>query len=164
MFRFIAPGLAMLLASAPLAADGRETTDAPRIAVTMPKPTLSLEGGRWFDGQRFVRDSWYSVDGKLTRKRPPKIDVRINLQGRYVIPPLADAHNHNLQNAWSAATFADDYLRRGIFYSAQLAANTEEIAGYRGLLGGPGRVDVLWAEATLSSSDGHPLGLALAGA
>lgn len=164
MFRFIAPGLAMLLASAPLAADGRETTGAPRIAVTMPKPTLSLEGGRWFDGQRFVKDSWYSVDGKLTRTRPPKIDVRINLQGRYVIPPLADAHNHNLQNAWAAATFADDYLRRGIFYSAQLAANTEEIAGYRGLLGGPGRVDVLWAEATLSSSDGHPLGLALAGA
>lgn len=164
MIRFVAPCLALLLASAPLAADEGVITGAPKVAVTLPKPTLALEGGKWFDGQRFVEDSWYSVEGKLTRTRPAKIDVRIDLKGRYVIPPLADAHNHNLQNAWSAATFADDYLRRGIFYSAQLAANTEEIAGYRGLLGGPGRVDVLWAEATLSSSDGHPLGLALAGA
>lgn len=164
MIPFVFPCLALLLASASLAAEEGEITDAPRIAASLPKPTLALEGGKWFDGQRFVEDSWYSVDGKLTRTRPARIDTRIDLRGRYVLPPLADAHNHNLQNPWSAATFADDYLRRGIFYSAQLAANAEEIQGYRGLLGGPGRVDVLWAEATLSSSDGHPLGVALAGA
>ncbi|MCC4234108.1 amidohydrolase family protein [Sphingobium soli] len=164
MIRFAVPCLALLLASAPLAANEGEIAGPPRIAAAFPKPALSLEGGKWFDGQRFVEDHWYSIDGKLTRTPPPRIDVRIYLDGRYVLPPLADAHNHNLQNAWTAATFADDYLRRGIFYSAQLAANAEEIAGYRGVLGGPGRVDVLWAEATLSSSDGHPLGLALAGA
>ena len=164
MIRFAAPCLALLLASSPLAADEGEITGSPRTAVESLKPSLSLEGGKWFDGQRFLEDNWYSVDGKLTRTRPARIDVRIDLDGRYILPPLADAHNHNLQNAWTATTFADDYLRRGIFYSAQLAANAEEIAGYRGLLGGPGRVDVLWAEATLSSSDGHPLGLALAGA
>lgn len=130
----------------------------------LPRPVLALEGGQWFDGSRFRPDRWYVVDGRLTHKRPARIDARIDLRRRYVLPPLADAHNHNLQNAWTAATFADDYVRRGIFYSAQLAANTEEIAGYRAFLGGPGRVDVLWAEATLSSSDGHPLGLALAGA
>lgn len=164
MIRLVAPCFALLLASAPLAAQESGTTGVPRGAVTFSKPTLAFEGGKWFDGQGFVKDSWYSVDGKLTRTRPDRIDVRIDLEGRYVLPPLADAHNHNLQNAWSAVNFADDYLRRGIFYSAQLAANTEEIVGYRGLLGGTGRVDVLWAEATLSSSDGHPLGLALAGA
>lgn len=130
----------------------------------LPKPVLALEGGQWFDGSRFRPDRWFVVDGRLTRKPPKRIDARIDLRRRYVLPPLADAHNHNLQSAWTAATFADDYLRRGIFYSAQLAANTDEIASYRAFLGGPGRVDVLWAEATLSSSDGHPLGLALAGA
>ncbi|WP_294136900.1 hypothetical protein [Sphingobium sp.] len=164
MIRFAVPCLALLFASTPLTAGSSEITGAPRVAVDSPKTVLALEGGRWFDGDGFVEDTWYSVDGLMTRKRPTQIDVRIDLKGRYVLPPLADAHNHNLQNAWSAATFADDYLRRGIFYSAQLAANADEIAGYRGLLGGPGRVDVLWAEATLSSSDGHPLGLALAGA
>ncbi|MEG4930211.1 hypothetical protein QUA99_25285 [Microcoleus sp. F10-B2] len=122
---------------------------------------MALEGGRWFDGKEFVASRWYSVDGRLTRKRPDRIDVRVDLSGRYVLPPLADAHNHNLQNAWTAQTFAGDYLRRGIFYSAQLAANSDEIAAYRSFLSGPGSVDVVWAEATLSSSDGHPLGLAL---
>lgn len=164
MIRFAVPCLALLFASTPLTAGSSEITGAPRVAVASPKTVLALEGGRWFDGDGFVEDTWYSVDGLMTRKRPTQIDVRIDLKGRYVLPPLADAHNHNLQNAWSAATFADDYLRRGIFYSAQLAANADEISGHRGLLGGPGRVDVLWAEATLSSSDGHPLGLALAGA
>ena len=164
MIRFAAPCLALLLASIPLAAEEGEITGTPWIVAALPKPALSLEGGKWFDGQRFVEDNWYSVDGKLTRTRPARIDARIDLEGRYVLPPLADAHNHNLQNAWTAATFVDDYLRRGIFYSAQLAANAEEIAGYRGLLGGAGSVDVLWAEVTLSSSDGHPLGMALAGA
>lgn len=164
MIRFAVPCLALLVAATPLSAGSSEITGKPRVAVASPKTVLALEGGRWFDGDGFVEDTWYSVDGLMTRKRPTQIDVRIDLKGRYVLPPLADAHNHNLQNAWSAATFADDYLRRGIFYSAQLAANADEIAGYRGLLGGPGRVDVLWAEATLSSSDGHPLGLALAGA
>jgi len=164
MIRFAVPCLALLVAATPLSAGSSEITGKPRVAVASPKTVLALEGGRWFDGDGFVEDTWYSVDGLMTRKRPTQIDVRIDLNGRYVLPPLADAHNHNLQNAWSAATFADDYLRRGIFYSAQLAANADEIAGYRGLLGGPGRVDVLWAEATLSSSDGHPLGLALAGA
>lgn len=164
MIRFAVPCLALLFASTPLTAGSSEITGAPRVAVASPKMVLALEGGRWFDGDGFVEDTWYSVDGLMTRKRPTQIDVRIDLKGRYVLPPLADAHNHNLQNAWSAATFADDYLRRGIFYSAQLAANADEISGHRGLLGGPGRVDVLWAEATLSSSDGHPLGLALAGA
>lgn len=164
MNRFAAPLLALLLAVAPTIPAASQIAGDFRAVTALPKPVLAFEGGKWFDGHRFVEDTWYSIDGRLTRKRPARIDARIDLRRRYVLPPLADAHNHNLQNAWSAATFADDYLRRGIFYSAQLAANTDEIAGYRSLLGGAGRVDVLWAEATLSSSDGHPLGLALAGA
>ena len=59
---------------------------------------------------------------------------------------------------------ADDYLRRGIFYSAQLSANSADIAGFRMLLDAPGNPDVLWAEAVFSASNGHPLGIALRGA
>lgn len=152
---------AMLFASGGVHGQEIAISDRPVSQQTLPKPTIALEGGRWFDGKEFVVSEWYSVDGRLTRRRPDRIDVHVDLRGRYVLPPLADAHNHNLQNAWTAQAFAGDYLRRGIFYSAQLAANSEEIAAYRSLLGGPGGVDVVWAEATLSSSDGHPLGLAL---
>lgn len=163
MNRLAALCLVIPFLAAPSIVTARQTVSQPA-SRPLPKPVLALEGGQWFDGSRFRPDRWFVVDGRLTRKPPKRIDARIDLRRRYVLPPLADAHNHNLQSAWTAATFADDYLRRGIFYSAQLAANTDEIASYRAFLGGPGRVDVLWAEATLSSSDGHPLGLALAGA
>lgn len=125
------------------------------------KPRLALVGGQWFDGTRFVRDDWYAVDGRLTRTRPARIDATVDMAGRFVLPPMADAHNHNLQNRWAAAPMADDYLRRGVFYSAQLAAHTESIAGYRDMFGTPGTPDVLWAEATLSATDGHPIALAI---
>lgn len=163
MNRLAALCLVLPFLAAPSIVTARQTV-SQLASRPLPKPVLALEGGQWFDGSRFRPDRWFVVDGRLTRKPPNRVDARIDLCRRYVLPPLADAHNHNLQSPWTAATFADDYLRRGIFYSAQLAANTDEIASYRAFLGGPGRVDVLWAEATLSSSDGHPLGLALAGA
>lgn len=164
MFRLILTLAVASLSLSTAVAQPRGSVVKTSAETTLPKPVLALENGRWFDGTGFVRGTWYSVDGKLTRKRPRHIDARIDLRQRYVLPPLADAHNHNLQNAWAAPKFADDYVQRGIFYSAQFAANSDDIAAYRNFLAGAGSVDVLWAEATLSSSDGHPLGLALAGA
>lgn len=133
----------------------------PRTAPSAAKPTLALVGGRWFDGAAFRRTTWYSVDGRLTARRPARVDATVDLKGRWVLPPLAEAHNHNLQNRWGAQTFAPDYLRRGIFYTAQLAATAEDIAPFRGFLNHPGAVDALWAEVTISSSDGHPIALAV---
>lgn len=127
-------------------------------------PALALTGGQWFDGRGFVRTDWYSVGGRLTKQRPARVDVTVDLSGRFVIPPLAEAHNHNLQNRWAAATVADDYLKRGVFYTVQMAAHTEMIAGFRDMFDKPGTPDVLWAEATLSTSDGHPIALALGSA
>lgn len=143
--------------------------DEPGMETSVRTPTLrslniAMSGGRWFDGAGFIARDWYSVDGKLTRYRPSRIDMTVDLSGRYVLPPLAEAHNHNLQNRWSARQVADDYMRRGIFYNAQMAAHGEMIAGYRDLLNAPGYPDVLWAEATFSSSNGHPIALALGSA
>lgn len=133
----------------------------PVTAARLDAPSFELRGGRWFDGKGFRAAHWYVVGGKFTARRPARVDAVIDLGSRYVLPPLAEAHNHNMQNSWGAETFAQDYLKRGIFYSAQLAANPEEIAPFRGLLTNPGAVDVLFAAVTISASDGHPLGLAL---
>lgn len=148
-----------MLLALPLAAQQPAQPVSP-----LRKPVLALTGGQWFDGSGFVRADWYSVDGRLTAKRPARIDASIDLSGRFVLPPLAEAHNHNLQNQWAVASVADDYLRRGVFYTVQMAAHTDMIAGFRDMLGKPGTPDVLWAEATLSTSDGHPIALALGSA
>jgi len=124
---------------------------------------LSMEftGGRWFDGKDFNRETWYSADGKLTRQKPYLVNMRVDLAGRYVIPPFAEAHNHDLQNPSMAPISAPRYLREGIFYSAQMCADTAGISGLRRLLNQPNTVDVIYAEGCITASDGHPLGIAL---
>ena len=56
--------------------------------------------GNWFDGQKFVPRTFYSVGGNLTNKRPARIDRVFDFSGKYIMPPFGEAHNHNLD--WSS--------------------------------------------------------------
>lgn len=144
------------------------TTAAPAASTPLPiadsteQRSLHLVGGRWFDGERFVTGDWYVVDGRFTRTRPARIDATLNLADRYILPPFAEAHNHDLQNAFTAGMNAQAYLDRGVFYSAQLCSMPDEVRVFSGLLASSASVDVLFAGGCISASDGHPLGIALA--
>lgn len=144
------------------------TTTASTASTPLPtvdnaeQRSLHLVGGRWFDGARFDTGDWYVVDGRFTRTRPTRIDATLNLADRYILPPFAEAHNHDLQNAFTASMNAQAYLDRGVFYSAQLCSMPEETRSYRGLLASSASIDVLFAGGCISASDGHPLGIALA--
>lgn len=160
-------GLAAILSLMPPQVQADEPvpgTQNPTVAPRLPAATMAMVGGYWFDGTRFAKATWYSVEGKFTRERPRRVDITIDLDGRYAMPPLAEGHNHNLQNRWSVRQMADDYLRRGIFYNAQMAAHSDDIAGFRDLLNAPGAPDTLFAEATFSASNGHPIALAVGNA
>jgi hypothetical protein len=124
-------------------------------------PVIQFSDGRWFNGEGFERSTWYSVEGRLTQRRPARIDVRVDLAGRYVLPPFAEAHNHDMQNAFLGAMSARRYLGAGVFYTAQMCAQPEQVASFRGFVGQPNTVDVLFTAACVSASDGHPLGIAL---
>lgn len=126
-----------------------------------PAGTMAIEGGRWFDGTGFVASTWYVSDGKLTRTPPARIDIKLDATGRYIVPPYADAHTHNMQNPWGAANFAPVSLKSGVFYSSQLCVHEPDIRGFRALMNQPNTPDVLFATACVSASDGHPLGLLL---
>ena len=53
-------------------------------------------GGQWFNGRAFERRTGYSVAGRLTFKKPARIDQTIDLTDSWVVPPFAEAHNHNV--------------------------------------------------------------------
>jgi hypothetical protein len=152
---------ALLIVSEPSFAHNLQQGAPAAAASELPAPNLHLKGGLWFDGAKFRRMEWYSVGGKLTARRPARVDATVDLSGRHVIPPLAEAHNHDLQSAWAAPRSNRAYLSRGIFYSGQMGASPDDIRPFRGLLGTPGSVDAAFAEALISASDGHPLGMAL---
>lgn len=124
-------------------------------------PILKLEGGKWYDGESFVNAEWYVVSGRLTGQEPEKVDATIHLDGKFILPPLADAHNHDAQNIWSASRSIDKNLSAGVFYSAQMCANPAKVSEFKDLLGRPNTLDVTFTGACISSSDGHPLGLAM---
>ncbi|MFC3711540.1 amidohydrolase family protein [Sphingoaurantiacus capsulatus] len=155
--------IAALLAAAPALADEPAPGANPFAGPPFAAPTLHFKGGQWFDGRGFRPMEWYAVDGKLTAKRPAQIDATIDLGTRHVIPPLAEAHNHDLQNGFYAGKMARNYMARGIFYSVQLAGLPADIATYRDFFGQPGTVDATFSEALLSASDGHPLKMILDG-
>ncbi len=137
-------------------------TAAASSALSSPAQTHAVEyrDGRWFDGQGFQRGTWYAVDGVLTQQRPARVDSVRDLRGGYVIPPLAEAHNHNLQNPWGAKHFRARYIADGVQYAAMLCGNADTAAEVRPVLGADAPIDVMFAGACISSSDGHPLAMA----
>src|SRR6516165_4245549 len=60
-------------------------------------PTIAYEHGRWLIGDSFVERRVYSVADRLTFARPRRVDKTIDLHNGYVVPPFAEAHNHNVE-------------------------------------------------------------------
>src|SRR6185436_10980738 len=71
--------------------------------------------GQWFDGTRFVKKTVYSVDNVFRDAYDGEVRT-LDLGGRYVIPPLADAHNHVFADGANVDEQLVRYLRAGIFY------------------------------------------------
>jgi hypothetical protein len=120
-------------------------------------------GGLWYDGAGFSLQEWYVDDGRLSTEPPGRVARTVDLSGRYVIPPYAEAHNHNLQSPFLAERFHAAYDRAGIFYAMMLCGSPDgdAAAATRRLLAERSAVDVLLATACISSHDGHPLRMAM---
>lgn len=84
-----------------------------------------FSNGNWYNGDNFEPATWYSVNGKLTKKAPEKIDSTIDLTGRWVVPPLGDAFCSSVSENPMAENQLKSYLDEGIFY-LQTLGNTQE--------------------------------------
>ncbi|QDW66684.1 amidohydrolase family protein [Luteimonas granuli] len=132
---------------------------APAV-VAAPGGTVEFHNAYWFDGDGFTSGSRYVIDGVITEALPARIDRREDLGGRWVVPAFAEAHNHNLQNAWGAGRWRDMYLRDGVFHAAMLCGDAEGNQAVREALAGRDAPRVVFTSC-VSSSDGHPLRMAL---
>ncbi|MBK8922928.1 MAG: amidohydrolase family protein [Saprospirales bacterium] len=87
--------------------------------------TYEFRHGNWFDGKGFAPATWYTAGGKLTNKQPAKVDSVIDLAGRWVVPPLADAFCSSVSEASAIEQQLKSYIDEGIFY-LQILGNTQE--------------------------------------
>jgi tetratricopeptide (TPR) repeat protein len=118
---------------------------------------LKFVNGLWLDGDRFVPKTMYSVDNILRDAYDGPLRATIDLGGRYVVPPFADAHNHVLADGMNADAQIRQYLRAGIFY----VQNPNNLAGLtapiRAKVNRPESVDVRYANGGITASGGHPI-------
>lgn len=119
---------------------------------------LTLLQGRWWDGRSFRAETVYCIGGLLTRKRPKSPTAVLDLADGFVVPPLGDAHCHHFESSATISKLVQAYLKDGVFY-AQTTGNSAK--GRRELnvalrVNRPDSIDVTWADATLTSTLGHP--------
>ncbi len=115
--------------------------------------------GEWFDGQKFVRKTVYSIAGVLSSKRPKHIDRVFDLSNKYVVPPFGEAHNHNLD--WSSderfARINKMYLEAGIFYVKNPNSLLRSKQPTSARINLPTSVDGILSNGGLTGSGGHPI-------
>jgi imidazolonepropionase-like amidohydrolase len=113
-------------------------------------------GGQWFDGRNFQRQTFYAVNGVLTKKKPSRIDETIDLANGFVIPPFADAHTHNLDGTFNLDKTIKTYLDEGTFYVQVLGNYATGAKQAKPFLNKPSSLDVVYANGGLTSTLGHP--------
>lgn len=119
-------------------------------------PTSAFTNGQWFTGSTFRRQTMYAVNGVFVRRVPARIDTTIDLRGGFVIPPLGDAHTHNLDGPFRLDEMRDAYVREGTFY-VQVLTNTRSGAEQVwSRFHGPCSIDVAYANGGLTSTLSHP--------
>ena len=129
----------------------------------MPQPASThiyqFVNGKWFDGTKFAPASFYTVDGKLTSKKPGRIDSVIDLSGKFIVPPYGEAHNHNIDGFKKVEDRILQYLNDGIFYVKNPNSIPRYTARMSGIINTPLSIDVIFSNGGLTASGGHPLEL-----
>lgn len=115
-----------------------------------------FSNGNWFDGKNFKRQTFYSVNGILTLRKPKRVDETIDLKNGFVIPPFGDAHTHNLDGKYNLDKMIDAYLAEGTFYVQVLTNYQTGAAEAKPFLNKPESLDVIYANGGLTSTFGHP--------
>ena len=120
-------------------------------------PVCYLDG-HWYEaddtGVRFLRGDRYARDGVFVARRPEDCQ-RIDLDGRFVIPPLSEAHNHSVDGPGTERA-AQRYVDEGIFYYKNPNSIRAFTVDMRAHWARPDTLDVVFSYGGLSRDEGHP--------
>ena len=122
---------------------------------------IEFVNGKWFNGKSFDGKTVYCVNGLFTFHKPARIDTTLDLLGTWIVPPFAEAHNHNLNGIEDRdRKVIQRYLADGVFYvqiQGNLPLNEEarkRLAPYQ-----PDKVDPIFANGLITATGGHPIRL-----
>ncbi|NAY92702.1 amidohydrolase family protein [Muricauda sp. JGD-17] len=121
---------------------------------------MQLINGKWFNGEEFIKRTFWVEDGLLYfDKIENEVDTVLDLSGKFVIPPFAEAHNHNLESDYELEKRIDNYLKNGVFYVKHLSAIRMQLEPLMHLYNKPSGLDVSTTYAPLTGTGGHPVAI-----
>jgi hypothetical protein len=124
-----------------------------------PARNYKFVNGRWFDGRDFQPKVFYSVGGVFAERAPERIDETVDLKDGFVVPPFADAHNHAIAGPNNIDKILKHYLTDGIFYAKNPASIRRDTLQIADKINRPDSVDVVFANAGITATGGHPVKL-----
>lgn len=134
------------------------------LSQTQPQapPNTALLHGQWFNGKSFEARTIYSVNGRFTSRKPARVDRTLDLGGTWIVPPFAEAHNHNIDGVIEERSrkAIKKYLADGVFY-VKIQGNfplTDELRSRLPINRSDGP-DVALAQTFLTATGGHPIRL-----
>jgi imidazolonepropionase-like amidohydrolase len=118
--------------------------------------SYELRNGNFYNGKDFTPGTWYVANGVFSKKAPAKIDSVIDLSGKFVTPPMGDAHCSSVADNLSAANILKQYTDEGSFY-LQILSNTQEgRAAVESRLNKAGAPDAVFANGGITCTLGQP--------
>ena len=118
--------------------------------------SYEFRNGQWYDGTGFVAGTWYTSNGLLSKKAPAKIDSVVDLEGRWVIPPMGDAHCSSVSENPSASNTLSQYMGEGVFYLQILGNSQEGRSASSPLLNKPTAPDAVFSNGPITCTLGYP--------
>lgn len=121
---------------------------------------VEFTDGNWLINDVFTPITVYSINGLFSFNPPEKIDTVVSLSNKFIIPPFAEAHNHNIGTGvteWDKSAI-DNYLKAGVFY-VKIQGNLPVSENYKIELqiNKPGSIDVQFAQGNITAPNGHPI-------
>lgn len=156
--RPLAPAAALAAGLALAAASGCASGQAARAPAPPPStpPATEYRNGLWLDGAGFAPRTVYVAGRTLTLARPSAVGRVVDLQGRRVVPPLAETHSHAVEGAWSFDEVSRRYLAAGVFYVKVPNEIPDFSRELRGRLGRPGALDATFSHGGFTGPGGWP--------
>lgn len=116
--------------------------------------------GNWFNGSSFEKRDMYSMEGFFTGEKPIEPDSVIDLEGAYIVPPFADAHNHSIGTGSDELDqkAIKNYLAAGVFY-VKIPGNLPMNEEKRTKLSDkhPLTIDVVFSQGSITATGGMPI-------
>lgn len=126
------------------------------VIIAQTAKNYEFTNGNWFDGKRFEKKTFYSVNGVFSSKKPKQIDETIDLKNAYVVPPFGDTHNHSVEFGYNLQSFSNAMFEQGIFYLKNPNSVPQFTKTIADKINKPNTIDVVFAGGGLTGTDGHP--------